>query len=86
MRFILVAASFVFLSNSAFADHLLEGGAKCGFWWQSVPNHKKQSVINVYVSFLGLTANEQLEVFYYNEDKTFEAWRMCDWLSIHNKL
>ena len=86
MRFILVVASAVFLASSVLADHTPEADAKYIPWWQSVPDHKRQSVRNLCVSFLGLTASEQLEVFYHNEDKTFEAWRVCDWLSIHNKL
>ena len=36
--------------------------------------------------FLALTAQEQLEVFYFDEDKTLEAWRVCDWLDIHGHM
>ena len=86
MRFILVAASAIFLSGSVLADHLPEADAKYYPWWNGVPDHKRQSVKKFCVSFLDLSSSEQLEVIYYDEEKTFEAWRMCDWLSIHNKL
>ena len=85
MRFILVIACTLF-AGSASANHLPEADTKYDPWWQTVPDDKRPAVIKFCAGFLVLTAREQLEVFYFNEDKTFEAWRVCDWLQIHDHL
>ena len=69
-----------------YADHLPEADAKLGPWWDSVSSDKRLAVIKFCAGFLALTPNEQLEVFYFNEDKTSEARRVCDWLEIHGHI
>ena len=68
------------------ADQFPQADAKYGPWWDGVPSDKRSAVIRFCASFLDLTAQEQLEVFYFNEDKTFEAWRVCDWLDSHGHM
>ena len=85
MRFFPVIACILF-AGSAMADHLPAADAKYGPWWRSVPNNERPAVVKFCVNFLDLTAQEQLEVFYFNEEKTFEMWRACDWLDIHGHL
>ena len=71
---------------TTYADHLPEADANYDPWWNSVPSDKRTAVIRFCAGFLALTPQEQLEVFYFNEDKTFEAWRVCDWLDIHGHM
>ena len=75
-----------FFAGSALADHPPEADSKYGPWWKTVPDDKRLATIEFCASFLNLTAREQLEVFYFNEDKTFEAWMVCDWLESHGHL
>ena len=66
--------------------HESEADARYGPWWRTVPDDKRPAVIKFCLGFLDLTAQEQIKVFYFNEDKTLEAWRACDWLEIHGHL
>ena len=78
--------TFAVFTQSATASHMPEGDAKYGPWWENVPDDKRLSVIKFCVNFLAANSLEQLEVFYFNEEKTFEAWKMCDWMEQHQLL
>ena len=73
-------------TESATAKHMPEGDAKYGPWWENIPDDKRSSVIKFCVHFLAANSLEQLEVFYFNEEKTFETWKMCDWMEQHQIL
>ena len=86
LRLLALVTVFTILAGNSLASGMPEADAKYGPWWEGISSSERISVTRFCIGFRALTAQEQREVFYFDNDAALEAWKVCYWLYINGYL